>query len=181
MVLGNNMSDIFESYVDWSLNKTYGELSYDETEWMPSETVAPKNVAQPEATKPSAITRAVGAGLETLQRETESNPIGSAYGTAKGAVQGTIGSVGDLVSIVRGVVDAVNTPEGKSKIEAFLSGMEKPTGAPTPEDVANFLNQYIPSGTASGETVGELVGLGGAIKKPIKQMAKIMSKAKAKQ
>jgi hypothetical protein len=111
-------------------------------------------------------------GLESLKSDIESKPIESAYGLAKGAVQGTMGSVGDVVSIAKGIYYATQTPEGKNKAEEFIRGMESATGAPTADDVKNFLNKYLPSGTKSTETVGEVVSLGKVIGKTAKFAAK---------
>jgi hypothetical protein len=178
------MSDIFEGYVDWSLNRRFGGAPMIEEEAKPqllsNDPENPIDVGQPEFTKPGVVNRMVVEGLESLKSDIESKPIESAYGLAKGAVQGTIGSVGDIVSIAKGIYYATQTPEGQSKVEEFIKGMESATGAPTADDVKNFLNKYLPSGTKSTETVGEVVSLGKVVGKAVKEISKVTSKNKGK-
>lgn len=61
-------------------------------------------------------------------------------GLVKGAIQGTVGLPGDIISLVRGVYEL-----GKSggDIDAFLSGLEMPTGLPTTEDVRKFFDETL--------------------------------------
>lgn len=61
-------------------------------------------------------------------------------GLLKGAIQGTVGLPGDIISLVRGVYEL-----GKSggDIDAFLSGLELPTGLPTTEDVRKFFDETL--------------------------------------
>lgn len=158
------MSDIFDSYVDWSLDRKFGGQPMVEQE-------------QPEFTKPGPINQMAFEGLEALKSDVENKPIESAYGLAKGAVQGTIGSIGDVVSIAKGIYYATQTPEGQSKVEEFIKGMESSTGAPTADDVKKFLNQYLPSGSKSTETVGEVISLGKVVGKAAKGIAKNKGKA----
>lgn len=178
------MSDIFEGFVDWKLDKQYGGAptvgGQPQEEWLPVATVEPKNVNQPQFTKPTVLQEKVGQGLESLKYDVESKPMESAYGLAKGAVQGTIGSVGDLVSIAKGIYYATQTPEGQSKVEEFIKGMESSTGAPTSEDVAKFLDQYLPAGPKSAEFAGELISLGGIATKAGKEIAKVSKKVSTK-
>lgn len=104
-------------------------------------------------------------------------------GLLKGAVQGTIGLPGDIVSLVRGVYDL-----GKSggDLNAFLAGLEKPTGLPTTEDVKKFFDEtvgipLVPKGSdprrVEAAKMPEFVGeLGGGGKMAI-ETAKAASKA----
>jgi hypothetical protein len=181
------MSDIFEGYIDWSLNKRFGGAPSVEGEqqeaFVPAETIPPKQVNQPEYTKPAPIVKMIAEGLDELKSDVENKPVESAYGMAKGAVQGTIGAPGDIVSIAKGIYYATQTPEGKSKVEEFIKGMESATGLPTSEDVQKFLNKLIPSGPLSTEAAGEIVSIGKAISKigksAIKNKAKTLVGATA--
>lgn len=104
-------------------------------------------------------------------------------GLLKGAVQGTIGLPGDIVSLVRGVYDL-----GKSggDLNAFLAGLEKPTGLPTTEDVKKFFDEtlgipLVPKGSdprrVEAAKMPEFVGeLGGGGKMAI-ETARAASKA----
>jgi hypothetical protein len=91
-------------------------------------------------------------------------------GLLKGAVQGSIGLPGDLISLVRAVYDF-----GRSggDVDAFLAGIEKATGLPTTEDMKKFFNEtlgipLVPEGASERrreaaeipEFVGELFGAG---------------------
>lgn len=180
------MTDIFAGYVDWHLNKRFGGAPTigEQAEWTPAETIAPKPVSQPQFTKPTTLQEKVAEGIGTFVSDLENRPVESAYGMAKGAVQGTVGSMGDLVSIAKGIYYATQTPEGKSKAEEFIKGMESATGAPTSDDVKQFLDQFIPSGPRSTEAAGELVSLGKVAGKAAKGVAKagakVLTNTKAK-
>lgn len=178
------MSDIFEGFVDWKLNKQYGGAptvgDQPQEEWLPVATVEPKNVNQPEFTKPTMLQEKIGKGIESLKSDVESKPAESAYGLAKGAVQGTIGSVGDLISIAKGIYYATQTPEGKNKAEEFIRGMESSTGAPTSSDVRNFLDKYLPAGPESAEQAGEFISVGGVATKAGKEIYKASKKVLSK-
>jgi hypothetical protein len=103
-------------------------------------------------------------------------------GLLKGAVQGSIGLPGDLISLVRGVYDF-----GRSggDVDAFLAGIEKATGLPTTEDMKKFFDEtlgipLVPAGASerrreaakTPEFVGELGGAGEAAVKTAKVAAK---------
>jgi hypothetical protein len=95
-------------------------------------------------------------------------------GLGKGAVQGTIGLPGDVISVTRGVGSAISPDPEESRIDAFLRGMKKRTVLPTTEDVRRFFDQglNIPLVPVSetdeirrqsaniSETIGELFGGG---------------------
>jgi len=92
-----------------------------------------------------AVAETVGAGL-------------------KGAAQGFGGFSGDIISLARGVYEL-----GKSggDLDAFLAGLEKPTGLPTTEDLKEALDDIglkVGSGESPAETVGELLAPGGYVK-----------------
>lgn len=137
-------------------------------------------VNQPEFTKPSVVNKAIVSGLEGLKSDIETKPLESAYSGAKGAAEGFVGLPGDIVSLIRGAVSAASTPEGQSKLESFLTGMEGKTGLPTTEDVKSFLDTLLPKTQAtSAETAGEMLAPGGYIGIG-KKAAKAMKTLKAK-
>lgn len=137
-------------------------------------------IEQPEFTKMPEMLQTVAASGEQLRQEVTDKPIESAYALGKGAVAGAAGFPGDIISIIRGVADLVDNPEGKSKLESFLGGMEKATGLPTSEDVQSFLNQFLPKpSTEMAEATGELLAPTGYIKAG-KSLAKAGKKALAK-
>lgn len=137
-------------------------------------------VEQPEFTKISPVMQGIAEGGEQLRMDVTDNPAESAYALGKGAVAGAAGLPGDIISIIRGVADLVTKPEGMSKLEAFLGGMEKGTGLPTTEDVQSFLNQFLPKpSTGAAEMTGELLAPGGYIKAG-KTAAKTVKKATTK-
>jgi hypothetical protein len=91
-------------------------------------------------------------------------------GVLKGVVQGTVGLPGDIISLVRGVYDL---GASGGSLDAFLAGLEKPTGLPTTEDVKTFFDKtlgipLVPEGASdrrmeavkTAEFVGELGGAG---------------------
>lgn len=138
------------------------------------------DVEQPEFTKMPEALQSVAQGGEQLRMDVTDKPVESAYALGKGAVAGTIGLPGEIISIIRGVADLATKPEGKSKLEAFLGGMEKQTGLPTTEEVQSFLNQFLPKpSTGAAETTGEMLAPGGYIKGG-KSLVKAGKKALAK-
>lgn len=137
-------------------------------------------VEQPEFTKIAEPLQAIAEGGEQLRTDVTEKPIESAYALGKGAVAGFAGLPGDIISIIRGVADLAIKPEGMSKLEAFLGGMEKGTGLPTTEDVQSFLNQFLPKpSTEAAEVTGELLAPGGYIKAG-KAVTKTVKKATTK-
>jgi hypothetical protein len=95
-------------------------------------------------------------------------------GLAKGAIQGTIGLPGDLISLGRGIAAAVSPNPGEDRLNAFLRGTQGKTILPTTEDVRKFIDEtlglpLVPAGETDQvrresadvtETVGELFGGG---------------------
>ena len=95
-------------------------------------------------------------------------------GLLKGAVQGSIGLPGDIISLARGLYDL---GASGGDLDAFLAGLEKPTGLPTTEDMKKFFDEtlgvpLIPEGAdqrrAQAAKIPEFVGeLGGGGKTAI--------------
>jgi hypothetical protein len=103
-------------------------------------------------------------------------------GLLKGAVQGSIGLPGDLISLVRGVYDF-----GRSggDVDAFLAGIEKATGLPTTEDMKKFFDEtlgipLVPAGASERRTKGakisEFIGELGVAGEAAVKTAKVAAK-----
>jgi len=121
------------------------------------------------ATQMAAGTEPPGATPMTLgQFATSAADVPA--GLLKGAVQGSIGLPGDIISLARGLYDL---GASGGDLDAFLAGMEKPTGLPTTEDMKKFFDEtlgvpLIPKGAEqlragaakTPEFVGELFGGG---------------------
>jgi hypothetical protein len=100
---------------------------------------------------------------------------------------------GDLISLGRGIVAAINPGQGEDRVDAFLRGLDLPTGLPTSEDVKNFLDKVIgpvvPVGVqdeqrrASAkvpEAIGELISAGKTFKEGAKKALKKSKPAEPK-
>lgn len=125
---------------------------------------------------------ALGATVGTLPEDAKNIPLSTfgkmvadvPAGLAKGAIQGTIGLPGDLISLGRGLAAAVSPQSGEGRLDAFLRGTQGKTILPTTEDVRKFLDEtlgipLVPAGETDqirresakvSETVGELFGAG---------------------
>jgi len=115
--------------------------------------------------QPNIIDQLVGEGVTQFVEDVEQRPAESMYGIAKGAAQGFLGLPGDVESLIKGAYYATKTPEGQSRLEEFVKGMESGTVLPTTENVASFFNQFLPeSGTPGAEGLGEILAPGGYIK-----------------
>lgn len=135
----------------------------------------------PEAVKPNPIEQAVSTGLQDVKQDVQQKPVQSLYGAAKGAVEGSIGLPGDLISIVKGIYYATQTPEGKSKLDEFIKGAESATGLPTTEDVKGFLDIILPKTEAeAAEVVGQLLSPAGYVKPAVKTIKATKNMLKAK-
>jgi hypothetical protein len=121
------------------------------------------------ATQMAAGTEPEGATPMTLG-EFATTVADAPAGVLKGVVQGTVGLPGDIISLVRGVYDL---GASGGSLDAFLAGLEKPTGLPTTEDVKTFFDKtlgipLVPEGASdrrmeavkTAEFVGELGGAG---------------------
>jgi hypothetical protein len=110
-------------------------------------------------------------------------------GLVKGAVQGSIGLPGDIISLARGLYDL---GASGGDLDAFLAGLEKPTGLPTTEDVKEFFDEtlgipLVPEDADEirkqvakiPEFVGELGGGGKTAVEGTKAVAKRVRKKKA--
>lgn len=134
---------------------------------------------------PGVVAPLVTEGISAIKSDVEQKPLESLYALGKGAVEGAIGTPGDLISILKGAYYAATTPEGKSKLEEFTRGVESSTGLPTTEDVKAFINELIPelqTKATAAESAGEILAPGGYVKagtnilKGIKKSAKTVVK-----
>jgi len=136
----------------------------------------------PEAAAPDLQEAALGATVGTLPPDAKNIPLSTfgkmaadvPAGLAKGAVQGTIGLPGDIISLGRGIAAAISPQQGEGRLDAFLRGTQGKTILPTTEDVRKFLDEtlgipLVPAGETDqmrregakvSETVGELFGAG---------------------
>lgn len=121
------------------------------------------------ATQMAAGTEPAGATPMTIG-EFATSVADVPAGLLKGGVQGSIGLAGDIISLARGLYDL---GASGGDLDAFLAGLEKPTGLPTTEDMKKFFDQtlgapLIPAGASerrreaakTAEFVGELGGGG---------------------
>lgn len=136
----------------------------------------------PEEAAPDLQEAALGATVGTLPPDAKNIPLSTfgkmaadvPAGLAKGAIQGTIGMPGDLISLGRGIAAAISPQQGEGRLDAFLRGTQGKTILPTTEDVRKFLDEtlgipLVPAGETDeirregakvSETVGELFGAG---------------------
>lgn len=132
--------------------------------------------------EPAALDLQEAATMMTLPEDAKNIPLSTfgkmamdvPAGLAKGALQGTIGLPGDLISLGRGLAAAASPNPGESRLDAFLRGTKGKTLFPTTEDVKKFLDEtlgvpLVPAGETDqirresakvSETVGELFGGG---------------------
>jgi hypothetical protein len=142
------------------------------------------DIRRPEGVaEPNIVDELVTQGVTAFKQDVEEKPLESAMAIPKGMVQGSAGALGDIESIIRGVVAAVKTPEGKEWLDSFIEGMEQETMIPNVEDFRNMLNKYLgPTEATAAESAGEIVGVGGVVKgaaKGISGAAKRAMKKKA--
>lgn len=132
------------------------------------------DIQRPEGVaEPNVIDELVAEGVTAFKEDVEKRPVESMIAIPKGQIQGTLGAVGEAESILRGVVSALRTPEGKDWLDSLLEGMEEETFAPTVEDLRNLVNKYIGSTEATAaESAGELMGVGSAATQAVKGAAK---------
>lgn len=150
--------------------------------YMPEEEIIQRPEALP---SPGIVAPLVTEGVSAVVSDIEKMPAESLYAAGKGALEGAIGTPGDLVSIIKGIYYAVNTPEGKSKLDEFARGLESSTILPTTEDVKKFINELAPqlkTKATAAESVGELAAPSGlatyATKGVVKGIKKITKATK---
>ena len=129
---------------------------------------------------PDIVSQLVTEGVSAVVSDIEKMPSQSLYALGKGAIEGAVGTPGDLISIIKGIYYASNTPEGKNKLDEFTRGMESSTVLPTTEDVKKFINELVPqlqTKATAAESAGELLAPSGlatyATKNVVKGVKKI--------
>jgi len=130
---------------------------------------------------PGIVAPLVTEGVSAVVSDIEQRPVESLFALGKGAVEGAIGTPGDLISILKGAYYAATTPEGKSKLEEFTRGLESSTGLPTTEDVKAFINELIPqfqTKATAAESVGEIIAPTGVATLATKGVVKGIKKLK---
>jgi hypothetical protein len=130
---------------------------------------------------PGIVAPLVTEGVSAVVSDIEQMPAESLFALGKGAVEGAIGTPGDLISILKGAYYAATTPEGKSKLEEFTRGLESSTGLPTTEDVKAFINELIPqfqTKATAAESVGEIIAPSGLATLATKGVVKGIKKIK---
>lgn len=137
-------------------------------------------VVKPEGLpSPGIVAPLITEGISAIKSDIEQRPAESLYALGKGAIEGAIGTPGDLISILKGAYYAATTPEGKSKMDEFMKGLESSTGLPTTEDVKSFVNELLPAlktKSTATESAGELVAPSGAITLATKGVTKGIKK-----
>ena len=130
---------------------------------------------------PGIIAPLVTEGVSAVVSDIENMPAESLFALGKGAIEGAIGTPGDLISILKGAYYAATTPEGKSKLEEFTRGLESSTGLPTTEDVKKFINELVPqlqTKATAVESVGEIIAPSGLATLAAKGVVKGIKKLK---
>lgn len=144
--------------------------------YVPEEEVIERPKALPSA---GIVAPLITEGLSAIQSNVESMPVESLLATGKGAVEGAIGTPGDLISLIKGIYYAATTPEGQSKLEEFTRGLESSTLLPTTEDVKKFINELAPqlaTKATAAESVGEIIAPSGLATYATKGVAKGIKK-----
>ena len=99
----------------------------------------------------------------------------------KGLIAGVGGIIGDTEQLIYGINEVLKTPEGKSKLEAFIKGLETPTMAYTSGDIEQMLESVTgatPKGAGFPEGTGLITAPIGAVTKVAKQTAKAVKSLK---
>ena len=171
------MNNIFDNYENWRLDQEFGPVPpvvEENTVMAPEIQVKPKGLPSPGIVAPL-----VTEGISAIKSDIEQRPVESLLALGKGAIEGAIGTPGDLISIIKGVYYAATTPEGQSKMNEFIKGMESSTGLPTTEDVKSFINELLPglkTESTAAESAGELIAPSGVATYVAKGATKGISK-----
>jgi hypothetical protein len=142
-----NRSEIDQKFLDEITESRYPRMAEDQ----PPLRIDITGVGQPTAPEevgpaPDDIATQMAAGAEpegatpmTLG-EFATTAADVPAGLLKGAVQGSIGLPGDIISLARGLYDL---GASGGDLNAFLAGLEKPTGFPTTEDMKKFFDETL--------------------------------------
>lgn len=153
------------------IEQNYDALIEDEV-FTPEVSVGGITGAEPEAV-PGA---GEGAGPLSMEAATSFGQDVARFG--KGSVTGTVGGLGDLVAIGRGLYEIGRRGGDESVVDAFTRGFQSRTILPTTEDVNNWLDANVPlpefmKGKADvPQTIGEVASIGGLVKKAVPSIVK---------
>lgn len=88
----------------------------------------------------------------------------------RGPLIATSGLGGDIPALITGIVEAIDSPEGMSALDAFIKGMEEPTTLPTSKEMAEKIPTVMEPGKPQEmmQTIGEFGGVGGLALKTAK-------------
>jgi hypothetical protein len=174
------MDNMFDNYENWRLDQEFGPVPPVAEEPKPAKIIAPEIQVKPKGLPSSGIIAPlITEGVNAVISDIEQMPAESLLALGKGAVEGAIGTPGDLISILKGAYYAATTPEGQSKLEEFTRGLESSTVLPTTEDVKKFINELIPqlqTKATAAESAGELVAPSGVATYVAKKATKGISK-----
>lgn len=171
------MNNIFDNYENWRLDQEFGPVppvAEENTVMAPEIQVKPSGLPSPGIVAPL-----VTEGISAIKSDIEQRPVESLLALGKGAIEGAIGTPGDLISIIKGIYYAATTPEGQSKMNEFIKGMESSTVLPTTEDVKSFVNELLPglkTESTAAESAGELIAPSGVATYVAKGATKGISK-----
>lgn len=101
----------------------------------------------------------------------------------KGLLAGVGGFAGDFEQLGRGIVQVLKTPEGKSKLESFIKGLEEETALYTSTDVEGMIEDKVgktPEGAGLPKNVGLITAPIGTAIQAAKGAAKATSSAAKK-
>ena len=156
----------FDDYFHYSLDKRFGERN-------------------PEPPEQIDVGGAVGRVAIPSEDEEAKDQFGtivkSGYATAKGAVQGELGILGEIEHLWNGLTSIYNTPEGKSKVDSFLEGLSKESKLPDTERIKEMLNKVMPEVDKEyqiAEGIGEVVAPGALLTGIAAKGAKALKKSK---
>lgn len=155
----------FDDYFHYSLDKEFGE-------------------ANPEPPEQIDVGGSVGrVAIQSTEEAKDSfgTIVKSGYATAKGAVQGELGILGELEHLWNGIASIYKTPEGKSKVDSFLEGLSKETTLPDTEKMKELLNKVVPEVDKEyqiAEGIGEVVAPGALLTGAVAKGAKALKKSK---
>lgn len=170
------MDNIFDNYENWRLDQEFGPVPPVAEETVMAQTIEVKPKGLP---SPGIVAPLITEGISAIKSDIEQRPAESLLALGKGAIEGAIGTPGDLISIIKGIYYAATTPEGQSKMNEFIKGMESSTVLPTTEDVKSFINQLLPglkTESTASESAGELIAPSGVATYVAKGATKGISK-----
>lgn len=155
----------FDDYFHYSLDKKFGDM----------------NLEPPEQIDVGGSIGVIPIPSAEDAKDSFGTVVKSGYATAKGAVQGELGILGELEHLWNGMASIYNTPEGKSKVDSFLDGLSKETAFPDTERMKAILNKAVPEVNKDytmAESIGEVTAPGALLTGLAAKGAKALRKSK---